>query len=91
MKIPVSYGTRAYVLLLAIVATGLTLVALGYWRLGLVVIGGAFIAASIVRLFLSERHAGALGVRMRWLDVVWLGGLGAALVALALVVPPSVL
>lgn len=91
MAWPVSVGTRVYIVALAGIAAGLITVGFGYWRRGLVVVGATMVCLAIARWFVSEDHLGALGVRARWFDVLWLGGLGFSLVGLALVVPPSVI
>lgn len=91
MAWPVSYGTRLYIVALVCVAAGLTTVAWGYWRRGLVAIGLTMVCIAVVRWLVPEDHTGALKVRARWFDVLWMGGVGLALIGLALVVPPSVI
>lgn len=68
------------------VVAGLVIVWLHHPRIGLVVMGGAFGLAGVVRLLLP-RHAGLLNVRSRTQDTVVLWLLAAGLVVSALVVP----
>lgn len=63
---------------------GLGILAMGDWRLGLLIIGAAVALAGLIRLVLPERLAGLLAVRHRWLDVVILGLLGVSIVVVAL-------
>jgi len=72
---------------LATVAVGLVLVALGHWRVGLVVEGVALLAVAVLRLFLPVRRAGFLAVRSRPVDVLLVGGAGLALTVIALAIP----
>lgn len=72
---------------LLVVAVGLALAALGYWRLGTATVAGAVLLAGVLRLALPVRRAGLLVVRSRRIDVVLLVGLGAALLALSGSVP----
>ncbi|MDP9395631.1 MAG: DUF3017 domain-containing protein [Actinomycetota bacterium] len=73
---------------LAGVACGLAVVAVGRFREGTVVMAVSVVLASILRAVLPERRAGLLVVRSRVIDVVTSAAMGAALLALALVVPP---
>lgn len=86
---PRSHGSQAYLLQLIAVATGLLLVLTGPWRLGLNVIGGAFVVGAAVRALVSTEHEGMLHVRSRAFDVFWMTTLGVALIVLAAVVPPQ--
>jgi hypothetical protein len=49
--------------------------------------GGALLGAALVRLVLRSRDAGMLAVRNKWVDVLLLSALGAALVFLAGSIP----
>ncbi|HEU4566921.1 MAG TPA: DUF3017 domain-containing protein [Marmoricola sp.] len=80
-------GGTVYLIVLVISVAGLLVVAFGPWRKGVAVIGAALVFAAACRAFLSEREAGMLGVRSRWFDVTMLVLVGAALVALANVIP----
>jgi hypothetical protein len=75
------------VAVLAVVAAGLILGALGHWRWGAIVVGGALLLAAGLRLSLRERQAGFLVVRSRGFDAAVLLVLGFALVALANTIP----
>ena len=52
-------------------------------------VGGALLAAAAARLFLPESAVGLLASRRRFADVLALGLLGAGLLVLALVLPPT--
>ena len=73
------------------VALGLLVSLLGEstWRAGSLVVGAALLVGAGERLVLSDRGAGLLQVRGKAFDVAVLGLAGAAVVALALVVPPG--
>jgi Protein of unknown function (DUF3017) len=77
-----------YAVVLAGVAAGLLLmqVAKDAVRSGTLVIAGALLAASLVRLVLPEGRAGLLGTRRRLVDVAMLAALGAGLLVAGLVV-----
>jgi Protein of unknown function (DUF3017) len=75
------------VVVLLAVAAGLLLVALGHWRVGLVVEGVALLAAAVLRLALPVRRAGFLAVRSRPVDVLLVGAAGLALTVIALAIP----
>ncbi len=68
-------------------AASVGLVAMHYWRRGVLVCGIALLAGGFLRLVLPTRRVGVLAVRGRTTDVVSLGTLGAAVVLLAAVVP----
>lgn len=72
----------------AIVGAGLIVVAVGHWRIGVVMIGGSQLIAAAARLQLSPYGAGMLKVRRkRWVDVTMLSLIGLALIALAITIP----
>lgn len=73
---------------LAGVATGLVIVALGHWRLGTTVLGASAVVGGLFRL-LPQQRVGLLAVRNRALDAAVLLGIGLGIVALAFLVPPS--
>jgi hypothetical protein len=75
-------------MVLAGVAAGLLLmlVAKNAVRSGTLVIAGALLAGSLVRLVLPEGRAGLLGSRRRLVDVALLTALGAGLLVAGLVV-----
>jgi hypothetical protein len=70
------------------VVTGLLVVANNSFRAGTVLVGSSVVLATVLRAVLSERRAGLLVVRSRWVDVLTLGTFGIGLTVLALVVPP---
>jgi uncharacterized membrane protein (UPF0136 family) len=53
------------------------------------VVGGALLAAAVARLLLPPSAAGLLVSRRRFVDVLALGFLGAGLLVIALVLPPT--
>jgi hypothetical protein len=53
------------------------------------VVGGALLAAALARLLLPQSAVGLLANRRRLADVLAFGILGAALLVLALVLPPT--
>jgi hypothetical protein len=67
--------------------TALLLVASDSFRLGCTLLGASVIFAAVARAVLPARRVGLLVVRSRLFDVVVLAVMGAALVALAVVVP----
>ena len=73
--------------MLLIAVASLAVAALGDWRVGVRMLGGALLLASAVRVVLSPRDAGMLAVRHKALDVVLLAGLGSALIFLASSIP----
>lgn len=89
MMWPRSYGSRLYLLHLAVVALGIALMPLGHWRAGAAIIGAAFLAASGARLVVPPDHAGMLQVRGRAFDIAWMTLLGVSLIVLSVVVPPQ--
>ena len=72
---------------LAVVGIGLVVVAFGYWRRGIVVVGLALLGAAVLRLLLPVRRVGFLAVRSRPVDVVLLAGTGLALTVIVLTIP----
>lgn len=86
---PRSYGSRLYLLQLAIVAAGIVLVPLGHWRIGVSLVGAAFLGASAARLSVPAEHMGMLRVRSKCFDAAWMTLLGVSLIVLAISVPPQ--
>lgn len=86
--LPVSRGSQLYLLQLLVVAAGIILVLFGVWRTGLHVIGAAFVGGALARAVVPVEHEGMLHVRSKPFDIFWMGTLGAALIVLAIVVPP---
>lgn len=86
-RYPSTIGGAFYLLVLLITVAGLAVAALGDWRVGVRMVGGALLLASAVRVVLSPRDAGMLAVRHKALDVVLLSGLGSALIFLASSIP----
>ena len=75
------------VVVLAVVAAGLIVASLHQPQIGMWIVCGALTLGAVLRLFLRERDAGSLVVRIRRLDVLVLGGLAIALGVLVAVTP----
>ena len=87
-RIPSTPGGLVYLAVVAATAIGLLVVAFGPWRKGIGIIGFALLVGALARIVLSDDNAGMLRVRRnRWVDVLMLGGVGAALLILASVIP----
>jgi hypothetical protein len=84
---PRTVGGAVYLAVLAATCAGLGLVALDRWQLGLTVIGVALLCGAFGRLVIPRDNAGMLGMRPKAVDVLILGGLGAALIVLASIIP----
>lgn len=74
-------------IVLGVLAVGLILVIIGYWRRGTVLIGAALCLGAGLRSVLPRRVAGLLQVRGRLFDVAFLLGSGISVIVLALSVP----
>ncbi|WP_308314606.1 DUF3017 domain-containing protein [Streptomyces gilvus] len=72
---------------LGVVGLGLLLTALDAFRYGTLLIGCALVAGAALRWVLPD--VGMLAVRSRFTDIVTYGGLGLAIVLLALMVQPN--
>lgn len=73
------------------VVIGLAVALLGdtTWRLGALVIGASLGVGAVERIALPSREAGLLQVRSKGFDVCVLALTGAAIIALAIAVPPG--
>jgi hypothetical protein len=72
---------------LGTVALGLLLTALDVLRYGTLLIGLALVAGAVLRWIMPD--VGMLAVRSRFTDIVTYGGLGLAIVLLAMMVQPN--
>lgn len=86
-----SYPSTPWPLLLvvAVVVAGAVAAGFGYWRRSALLVAGALLLGSVLRLALPARVAGLLVVRRRWIDVTVMAAMGAAIIAAALIVPPA--
>jgi hypothetical protein len=85
---PSTLGGLVYLVVVAISVIGLGLVAFGPWRRGIALVGLGLLLGALMRATLNDGDAGMLRVRRsRWVDVLMLGGVGAALLTLASVIP----
>jgi len=82
-------GTWLYVGVLVALGSGLAVVAVGPWRVGIGICGGSMLLAAAGRLLIPDAKAGLLRVRRRGSDAALMMLVGVALVALALVIPPQ--
>lgn len=73
---------------LAVVAAGLVVVAVGHFRRGTVLLSFGITLALFLRLLLSQDDAGMLAVRSKRVDVLVLAVLAVGTSVLALWVPP---
>lgn len=90
-RVPSTIGGLVYLVVVATSAVGVLVIALGPWRRGVDLIGLALLVGAAARSVLRDRSAGMLRVRRhRWIDVLMLGGVGVALLVLAVVIPDQV-
>ena len=66
-------------LIAAALLSGMAVIGFGHVRAGGLVVAGALVAAALLRLMLPRARAGALVVRSRIADVLFLLGMGLAL------------
>jgi Protein of unknown function (DUF3017) len=59
-----------FLLVMAVVAVGVGLIVLYYWRRGTTLIGAALLLAAVFRLVLPDERAGLIVVRKRTVDVL---------------------
>ena len=72
---------------LMIVIVGVAMIGEDTWRLGCLIIGSALGVGAVERIALPTKEAGLLQVRSRGFDITVLALAGAAIIALAIVVP----
>ncbi len=84
---PSTLGGAVYLLVALGTAAGLGVVVFGPWRSGLMAMGWALVGGAVARLVLPDDKAGMLKVRRKSWDVVFMAGVGVALVLLSIVVP----
>jgi hypothetical protein len=86
-RYPSTIGGAFYLLVLCAVGAALVVVALGEWRTGIRLMGGALLLGAAVRLVLRNRDAGMLAVRHKVLDALILSLLGGLLIFLTGSIP----
>jgi len=84
---PSTIGGMFYLVVLAVGTAGIAIAWAGDWRLGIRCLAAGLCFAALLRLVLPRRDAGMLAVRHRLVDIVVLGGMGAALFFLAMTIP----
>ena len=72
-----------FLVVMAVVAVGITLIVLYHWRRGATTIGVALLLAGALRVLLPDERAGLIAVRTRGVDVLLYGGFGAFIVFVA--------
>jgi Protein of unknown function (DUF3017) len=86
-RYPSTLGGTFYILEALVAAAGLAVIALGPWRVGLRIMGGALIGGAVARLLLADELSGMLKVRRKSLDVLFMTVLGVGLIVLSIAVP----
>lgn len=71
---------------LAIAVVGMARVLTQHWREGAVLLGGALLVASALRMILPTDRSGLLAIRSRVIDVLCYAGFGLAMVILAVTI-----
>lgn len=74
-------------LVLLVVAAGMTASVDHHWRMGVYVLGLAVLVSCLLRAILPDSRVGMLRVRSRRVDVAQTAVLGVALLTLAAVIP----
>jgi hypothetical protein len=74
------------IMVLAVVVVGLARIIQYNWREGTVLIGVALLVAALLRALLPTHRVGMVAVRGRGIDVLLYGGLGLAMMAVALTI-----
>lgn len=71
-------------IVVAIMAAGVVLIALGLWQAGSCLIGGAMIVGAVMRFSIPSREIGLLRVRGRIFDGLWMLAIGIGIIAMVL-------
>lgn len=87
LKTPSTTGGVVYLVVVALVLTGLGIVAVGVWRTGVTLMGGAFGLACAGRAVLPDEQAGMLRIRRRGVDLVTMAMCSAGMFVLAVIIP----
>lgn len=74
------------ILVLAVAVVGLVRIVQYYWREGAVLLGAALIVAALLRAVLPATRIGLVAIRGRGVDVLLYGGLGFAVMVVALTI-----
>jgi hypothetical protein len=84
---PRTLGGAVYLAVLMVSALSLLVIVLGQWRVGMTLLGGGFVAASVARFVIPDRNAGMLHLRRKAIDVPTLAVIGGSLLTLAAAIP----
>ncbi len=87
LKTPSTTGGIIYLIVVAVVLVGLTIVIVGSWRTGALVMGSSFGLAFVARAVLPEERAGMLRVRRRFVDLFALAVCCIGIIVLAIAIP----
>ena len=80
-----------FTLVLVIAAAGMVRVLTQHWREGAVLLGGALIAAAVLRLLLPPDRVGLLAIRSRPIDVLCYAGFGVVMAVIAVTITAGLL
>jgi hypothetical protein len=84
---PSTTGGLVYLVVVGALMIGLAIVALGPWRTGVSVMGGALAVAFVARAVLPDERAGMLRIRRRLVDLTTLAVCSAGMFALVGAIP----
>ena len=83
---PRTLGGAVYLAVLGVCTFAMLVVVLGQWRLGLALLGGAFVTAAMARWGIPESNSGMLHLRRKAIDVPTLLFIGGSLLVLAVAI-----
>jgi hypothetical protein len=75
-----------FALVLAVTGLGILRLVQYHWRQGAVLIGVALLLAALLRVLVSDEQAGLLTIRGRSIDALLYGGLGFAVIVVAMTI-----
>ncbi len=84
---PSTTGGIIYLVVVAMLLTGLAIVASGGWRAGVALMGASFGVAFVARGVLPDDRAGMLRVRRRFLDLLTMAICCIVMLVLAALIP----
>jgi hypothetical protein len=87
LRTPSTTGGIIYLVVVAGVLAGLTLVGVGVWRTGVATMGASFGVALVARAVLPDERAGMLRIRRRFVDLTAMAICCGGMLLLAAVIP----
>jgi hypothetical protein len=87
LRTPSTTGGIIYLVVVAGVLAGLTLVGVGVWRTGVATMGASFGVALAARAVLPDERAGMLRIRRRFVDLTAMAICCGGMLLLAAVIP----